>query len=77
VRSSRGWSGRLDLLSSKQKHRDLHEVADFADRRAAQQIVEEAMAVRGHRDEIDVALLCQPDQLVGRVAHCELTLHRE
>ena len=65
------------LLRSKQQHRNLHQVTDFAHRRSAQQIVEEAMPVRGHRDEIDVALLGQPDQLVGRIAHREFTLHRQ
>ena len=41
----------------------------------ANQIVQEAMAVRGHGDEIDLTLLGEANQLVGRIAHRQLRRH--
>src|SRR6185503_15981970 len=55
-----------------QQHWNLDEVTDAVDGRPADEIVEEAMAVRGHRQQIDAALFSEANQLVGGIAHREL-----
>ena len=50
-------------------------MADAIGGRAVQQIGQEPVAVRGHRDQIHLLLLGGPDQLRRRIAHRQLRLH--
>ena len=45
-----------DLLCAQQQDRDLHQVADAVGGGAVEQVVEEAVAVRRHRDQVDLPL---------------------
>ena len=50
---------------------------DAIGRRAEQHVLDEAVAVRGHRDQIDALILRHLDQLRRRIAHREPGLHRQ
>ena len=50
---------------------------DLVGRRPADAIVQEAVAVRGHRDEIDVLRLRRAHQLRRRIAHRQRRLDLE
>ena len=50
-------------------------MANAVDGRAADEVVEEAVPVCGHREQIDAPLLREADQFIRRIAHRELSGH--
>src|SRR5262245_25430996 len=66
-----------ELLGSQQENRDLDQMSDFVGGRAVQNVGEKAMAVRGHRDEIDPLFLGGFDQLGRGIAHRQLGADRQ
>ena len=57
---------------AQQEYRNLYQMANTVDRRASNEIVEEAMTMGRHRQQIDAAFLRKADELRGRVAHRQL-----
>ena len=51
-------------LHFQQQHRHLHFVAHFVDSRPVKYVADEAVAVCGHRNEIDIFLASEFDDLV-------------
>ena len=51
-------------LHFQQQHRHLHFVAHFVDCCSVKYVADEAVAVRGHRDEIDIFLAREFNDLV-------------
>ena len=62
----------LRSIGAEEEDGNLDEVTDAIDRRAAHEVVEEAMAVGRHREQIDAALFSEADQLGRGIAHRQL-----
>jgi hypothetical protein len=52
-------------------------VPHAVDSRTVNNVAEKAMAVSGHRDEVDFLFGCNPDQFGGWIAHRETGIHLE
>src|SRR5260221_12898183 len=60
---------RASHLPAKQQHRHLDRVPHAIDGGSMKDVAQEAVPVRGHRDQVDTFLVSDANQLGGRIPH--------
>ena len=69
--------GATTTFGADDQERGLGAVADVVDRAAEEDVADQAMAVRRHRDQVALRFLGQPEDLARRIAEGEHRGHRQ